>query len=243
MQNKLLIRASSVGRLMTEPKEKAKKEVGELGDTAKALMREIWLFNEFGYSEDVYTKQMLKGHLCEQDSIGLVQEVLGGEFRMKNTQAFQNEYSSGHPDIVLKQEDYIEDTKTSYNLRTFLEAGIDKNYEWQGQDYMWLTGKKNFRLIYCLVPTPDEIILEEKKSFWYKFGCDETNQDYIDISMQIDHNNDIIRKIPPEKRIKVFEFEYSEEKTEKFLIQYEKAKRYYDTLELKSYEPKLQFAL
>lgn len=235
MENKILIRASQAGRLMTEPKEKAKKEAGELGDTAKTLMREIWLKNMFGYSEDVFTKQMLKGHLCEQDSIGLVQQVLGGEFRIKNTEPYQNEYTSGHPDIVLKKEDFVEDTKTSYNLRTFLEADLDKGYEWQGQMYMWLTGKRNFRLIYCLVPTPDEIIREEKKSFWYKFGCDETNQNYIDISMQIDHNNDIIKNIAPEKRIKVFEFSYSEEKTEKFIAQYAKAMNYYKTLELKSY--------
>lgn len=234
MENKLIIRASKFGCIMTEPKTKADKEAGLLGETAKTFIESIWLFNNYGYKEDVVTDEMMKGHLCEQDSMALAQEVLGGEFRTKNTERFTNEYSSGHPDIILKKEDFLEDLKTSYNLRTFFEAKYKQGslYWWQGQCYMWLTGKRNYRLIYCLVPTPDEYIVEQKKRFYFKFNCDETNQDYIDISMQIDKNNDLIKEIPANERVKVFEFPYDAEAIEKFKVQYEKALNYYNTLKL-----------
>lgn len=236
-QNKLLIRASKLGAIMTEPKSKADKEAGLLGDTAKSFIESIWLMNKYGYKEDVITDEMMKGHLCEQDSMALVQSVLGGEFRVKNTQRFSNDYCIGTPDVILKKEDVIEDLKSSWNLRTFFEAEHKQGslYWWQGQAYMWLTGKRNYRLIYCLTLTPDEYILEQKKRFYYKFNCDETNQDYIDVSMQIDHNNNVINDIPAEQRVKVFEFRYDADAIDRFIIQYDKALNYYNTLELKSY--------
>ncbi len=234
MQNKLLIRASALSRLMSEPKSKADKEAGLLGETAKTLITEIWLNNEYGYKEDVVTDEMMKGLICEQDSMSLVQDVLGGEFRLKNTTYFKNEFIHGTPDIILSKEDYCEDIKTSYNLRTFVDAEYKQgnSYWWQGQAYMWLTGKTKYRLMYCLVETPSDITVEQKKRFYYKFNCDETNQNYIDISMQIDHNNNIISKIPKEKRVKIFEFPFDKEAIEKVKTQHAKALNYYNTLKL-----------
>lgn len=167
MQNKLLIRASALSRLMSEPKSKADKEAGLLGETAKTLITEIWLNNEYGYKEDVVTDEMMKGLICEQDSMSLVQDVLGGEFRLKNTTYFKNEFIHGTPDIILSKEDYCEDIKTSYNLRTFVDAEYKQgnSYWWQGQAYMWLTGKTKYRLMYCLVETPSDITVEQKSDF------------------------------------------------------------------------------
>lgn len=234
MQNNILIRASALSRLMSEPKSKADKEAGLLGETAKTLITEIWLNNEYGYKEDVVTDEMMKGLICEQDSMALVQDVLGGEFRLKNTTYFKNEFIHGTPDIILSKEDYCEDIKTSYNLRTFVDAEYKQgnSYWWQGQAYMWLTGKTKYRLMYCLVETPSDITVEQKKRFYYKFNCDETNQNYIDISMQIDHNNNIISKIPKEKRVKIFEFPFDKEAIEKVKTQHAKALNYYNTLKL-----------
>lgn len=234
MQSKLLIRASQLGLLMTEPRAKADKDAGMLSETAKTMVESIWLNNKYGYKENVVTDEMMKGLLCEQDSMALVQKVLGGEFRLKNTERKENDYVIGCADIVLKKEDIIEDIKSSYNLRTFFEADFKQGnaYWWQGQAYMWLWGKTNYRLIYCLVPTPDEYIVEQKKRFYYKFNCDENNQDYIDISMQIDHNNNLIKDIPAKQRVKVFEFKIDHDAIEKVKIQHAKAVNYYNTLKL-----------
>jgi len=234
VQDKLLIRCSQLGQLMGNPKTKADKEAGLLSETAKTLIRSMWLYNKFGYKEDVMTDEMMKGLLVEQDSMALVQSVLGGEFRVKNDERKSNDYIIGSCDIPLKKEDVIEDLKSSYNLRTFMDAEYKQgdNYWWQGMGYMWLWGKKNYRIIYTIVPTPDNYILEQKKKFWYKFNCDETNDDYIKISMQIDKNNELIKEIPEKQRVKVFEFKYDEDFIERVKLQHAKAVAYYKTLKL-----------
>lgn len=232
--DKLLFRCHNAGNLLTEPKLKSDKEAGKLSETAKSLVESMWLKNNFGYEERVFTDDMMKGLLCEQDSMQLVQDVLKGEFRVRYNQLVQNEYIVGTPDIVLEKEDCVEDIKTSSNLRTFFEAEPTKLYITQAQCYMALTGKKNYRLIYCLVPTPHELIVNEQKKIWYKFNCDEENEDYIRAAMQVEKNNDLIKMIPKEKRIKVFNFSFDEELINTLYQKIEKAREYYNTLELKS---------
>lgn len=232
--DKLLIRCSQLGLLMTDPKEKTKKEAGELGDTAKKLINSIWLYNKYGYKEDVVTDAIMKGLLVEQDGLALLQSVLGGEFRKKNEEIKQNDYIIGSCDIPLRKEDVIEDNKASQNLRTFFEAKykVGDRYYCQGQGYMWLWGKKNYRLIYTLVPTPDEYVKALKNKFYYKFNQDSANEDYISISMQIDKNNELIKEIPEKQRVKVFEFGFDEEFIEKVKVQHAKALVYYNSLSL-----------
>lgn len=232
-KSEILFRCSRLGDLMTDPRNKGES----ISETSKTFIRQIWLEKSFGYKEDVMTDEMLKGLLCEQDSLGLVKKVLGGEFRAKNTKRFRNEYVEGTPDIILKKEDVVEDVKSSYNLRTFMEAELAKPYYWQGQGYMWLTGKKNYRLMYCLVPTPEEIITEQKKRWYYKFNCDESNAHYIEMCEQIDHNNELISTLPAQCRVKVFEFEYDFEGIEKAKTRIEAARDYYDTLSLPNTAP------
>jgi hypothetical protein len=44
---------------------------------------------------------------------------------------------------------------------------VDKAYYYQVQGYMWLMGKKWARISYCLVNTPDYIILSEQNRLLY----------------------------------------------------------------------------
>lgn len=229
---KILFRSSAVGDLLPEPKLKADKEAGNLSETAKSLVTKVWLNNQFGYSEDVLTDEMLKGMLCEQEAMGLVQKVLKGEFRVSFKKNLKNDYITGTPDIVLQNEDYVEDIKSSFNLRTFIEAEPNRLYKTQAQCYMELTGKKHFRLIYCLNKTPQSIIVNQKQKWLYKFDGDSENKDYIKVSMQIDHNNNLIDKLPLEKRVKVFEFHHDKEYIANLYKKIEKAREYYNTLKL-----------
>lgn len=229
MENEILFRASQVGRLMTEPKLKVDKEAGNLGETAKSYIEEIWLQNKFGYKEEAMTDEMLKGLICEQDSMELVQKVLGGNFRVKNRENFKNDYLTGTPDIILP--DSVEDLKTSFTVKTFFKAELNSLYYWQGQVYMELTGRKNFRLIYCLVNTPEEIVLDLEKRVYYKFSCDEENPHYKTWIEQI-RKNHTFDAIPAEKRIKVIEFTHNPYDIEKMYRKIDKAREYYKTLTL-----------
>lgn len=229
--NKIKIRCSKLGSLMTEPKSKADKEAGNLSETAKSVIDELFLEKEYGYKNHVYTEPILKGLLCEQDSMGLVQTVLGGEFRIKNKETFKDNFICGTPDIVLKKEDVIEDVKTSYDIKSFFNASLTDEYFWQGQGYMHLTCKKNYRLIYCLIDTPFEIVQEEQKRWFFKFGCDENNPQYKEICESIERNHSY-KHIPIEKRIKIFDFKYEPAKIEMMLKKVEKAREYYQSLKL-----------
>lgn len=226
------IRCSNIGNIMKEPKLKADKEAGLLGETAKSVVENYWLKEQFGFYEEVTTDEMYKGLLVEQDSMALVQKVLGGEFRTKCNDYLENEFLMGNPDIVLSK--VVEDIKSSYTLRTFYGSELTDLYEYQGRGYMALAGKDKFRLIYCLVDTPAEIIIKLKKRLFYQYDSDEFNLDYIRLSKQIETNHLPSRipldVLPLHKRIKIFEIERDISIENKIYEQVKKCRNYYNSL-------------
>jgi hypothetical protein len=230
MENKILFRCSGTGSLMTDPKLKADKDAGNLSETAKTFVEDKWLFEQFGFSESIKNQYMDKGNECEQDSMDLVSQVVEGGFRSRYNTKLQNDYVIGTPDIVLA--DCVEDIKTSWNLKTFFNAELSKMYFAQAQCYMWLTGKEKYRLIYALVPTPQSMVLNECEKLVYKYGKNYDNEDYIKECQQIQRNNDLIKDLPTEKRVKVFAFDYDPAYIELLKIKIERAREYYNTLKL-----------
>lgn len=230
----VLFRCSQLGKLMTEPKLKADKEAGLLSETTKTYIREIWLKNEYGYDEVVITDAMLKGLLCEQDAMQLVQDVANdGIFREKFKDFLKNDYIMGTPDIVISEngERIVEDTKCNFTIKNFMDSDMSKIYEWQLRGYMWLTGATKARLRYALVDTPLEIIQEEQKRAFFRFGCDENNKQYQRICAQIERNH-TFSHIPAEKRLKTFEIKHDDYKISCLISQIEKCRKYYSTIEL-----------
>ena len=230
MENKILFRCSGTGALMTEPKLKSDKDAGNLSETAKTFVEDKWLFEQFGFAESIKNVYMDKGNFCEQDSMDLVSQVVEGGFRSRYNTKLQNDYVIGTPDIVLT--DCVEDIKTSWNLKTFFNAELSKMYFAQAQCYMWLTGKEKYRLIYALVPTPQSMVLNECEKLVYKYAKNYDNEDYIAECQQIQRNNDLIKELPTEKRVKVFAFDYDPNYIETLKNRIEKAREYYNTLKL-----------
>lgn len=218
-------RCSMVGILMTDPKLKADKEAGNLSEGAKTYIESVFLENNYGYKDFFQTDETLKGILTESTSLKLVHDVLGGEFRFKNRDLFENDYIKGTPDVILSE--IIEDIKSSFTIKTFLGSDITKQYEWQLRAYMWLTGRKKARLIYCLNDTPSEILTKLKHRESYKYS--ET--DFLDVCNQIDKNH-TYSHIPAKDRVKVFEIEHSDEKIELLKAKIIKAREYYSQLKL-----------
>jgi hypothetical protein len=243
MESKALkFHASSCYKLVTDPKTNADKAAGILAQTVKTYLKEIYLKEEHGYEEPIMTDPIMKGLLNEQDSIDLCQRVMGGKFRMKNRKHFNNEHFVGTPDVIL--DDCIEDVKTSWDLKTFFNCGdtessdkereIQKAYYYQGLVYMAMLGIKSYRLIYCLTNTPEEIVNGLISRVYWKFGSDTQNPDYIKFSEQIKRNHNFDH-IPDEKRIKVFEFEFDQEKYYDLVQRAVRAREYYATLKMPSY--------
>lgn len=222
----LLFRCSSVGALMTEPKKKG--EV--LSATAKTLIEAMWLERTYGYREPLVNEYMTKGLMLEQDSMALVQSMLGGPFRVKNRDRLSNDYVIGTPDIILS--DCVEDIKTSWSLRTFHEAELTTMYKAQAMAYMWLTGRTQYRLIYALVPNTDAAVLSQCERAKWQYGGDYDNPDYIAHCQQLKRNNDLINEIEPAKRVKVFAFDFEPEYIETLQTKIEAARDYYASLNL-----------
>jgi hypothetical protein len=225
----LKVRCSKLGDVFTNPKSKADKEAGNLSQTAKKLVSGMFLEEKYSYKELIFSNEIKKGNLCEQDSMQLVSDVYGG-FRYAFKDNLENEWLTGTPDIVLDSS--VEDIKTSYNIRTFHESSISKAYEYQLRGYMMLTNKEVAKLIYCLVPTPKEIIEEEKKRLYFKFDCQEDNPDYIEACSQIDHNNNIIKYISKELRVKSFVIKRDKKIEEEIKFRVEKLREVYKTIVL-----------
>ena len=187
--NETLIRASSVGYLMTEPVSKADKEAGVLSKTAQKHLIEVYIAEKYGRKRDIQTKQMKKGVEAEQDSIDLLSMYLKLPFS-KNEERFKNDFITGLPDII--NGDTIIDIKSSYDLWTFLgniPDKLDNLYYWQMQSYMWLTGTRNATIAYCLVNTPESIIEQEKYYLLKKMDViSEESPEFIKEAMKIEFN-------------------------------------------------------
>lgn len=179
------IRASSLGKIMTDPKSKDEK----LSAGAKTFLEEVAKEYVYGYHKVVTGKEMEKGTLVEDDSIELYNSVFFTNYT-KNTERKENDWLTGECDIFTGSK--IIDIKSSWSLATFpatSTAGIDKDYEWQGRAYMMLWDVDEFENAYCLVNTPDDLIGWEDASLHY-----------------VDHINPALRvTITPYKRDKVLE--------------------------------------
>ena len=187
--NETLIRASSVGYLMTEPVTKADKEAGVLSKTAQKHLIEVYIAEKYGRKRDIQTKQMKKGIEAEQDSIDLLSMYLKLPFS-KNEERFKNDFITGLPDII--NGDTIIDIKSSYDIWTFLgniPDKLDNLYYWQMQSYMWLTGTKKATIAYCLVNTPESIIQQEKYYLLKKMDViSEESPEFIKEAMKVEFN-------------------------------------------------------
>lgn len=160
----LLIRCSSIGHLMTEPRNKS--EVLSVG--AKTHIREVAAQDIFGVDFQISDKKIEKGNLVEDDSIELLNEVRGLSL-VKNKERRNNEWITGECDLFdgISGEGY--DIKSAWSLATFPLCMEDvaesqrKLYDWQMRGYMWLWDAPRWHVAYCMVSTPDHLCRYEPK--------------------------------------------------------------------------------
>lgn len=175
--SKVLFRCSSLGHLMTDPKTKADKEAGNLSESTKTHLIDVYISNKYGRNTDIQNKYVQKGLMAEEDAITLYSRVKKSYFK-KNEEHLSNEWIKGTPDMfkgkAIQSAEKIIDTKTSWDIFTFLRnksKELNKDYYWQGQGYMDLTGAKEMEVAYCLVNTPEILLNDEKRKLMWKMGA------------------------------------------------------------------------
>lgn len=236
--NETLIRASSVGYLMTEPVTKADKEAGVLSKTAQKHLLEVYVAEKYGRRKDIQTKQMRKGNEVEDEAIEFLGDFLGKPrgYYLKNTERFTNGFIAGTPDLIDIENGHgiIYDVKSSYDFWTFMGNILDKVdslYYWQMQSYMWLTGSTKAYVTFCLLNTPFGIIEQEKKSLLYKMNViSEESPEYVKEALKLEFNM-TFEDVPANERILFFPIERSEDDVLRIQAKVEKAREYLHTIQ------------
>jgi len=162
----LLIRCSSIGKLMTEPKTKAE---GPLSVGAKTHIRSLAAQAIFGVDFEVSSKEMEKGNLLEPDAIALLNRVRGLALT-KNTERRENDWITGECDLFDADARRGHDLKCSWSVATFPLVIVDcedKLYEWQMRGYMWLWDADSWEVNYALLSTPEHLARWEPASMHF----------------------------------------------------------------------------
>jgi len=199
-----------------------------LSTGAKSYIRELHLYLTKGVRQEINSKYIDKGNEVESLSIELASIMLEKEGLYKNDEYFSNDYLTGTPDVIT--EDSVIDVKSSWSAATFPFYDTElknKVYEWQLKAYMMLTGKSLSYLCYCLVPTPEVLILDEMRRVSWKRGeagevsekVENDVREYFDLS-----------KIPEFDRIKTFKIELTFEDIVKIKQHVRLARDYYSSL-------------
>lgn len=189
--NDIKIRCSSLGYVMTEPRTKSET----LSETCKGHLADIMVRAKYNRQNDIFNRYTTKGLMVEEDSITLYSR-LTKKFYRKNEEQLVNDWISGTPDLYegdsIDAASIVHDIKSSWDIFTFFrqhEAALNKQYYWQMQGYMMLTGAKEARLAYCLINTPNILLMDEMRKLAYKMGAaTEESEEYKKACEELTHS-------------------------------------------------------
>jgi len=199
------IRASQMYMLFVDSKKKV-----ELSETTKSLCYQI-IAKEIGALRQWTSRYVEKGIIMEDESIFFINQVLGTNYS-KNYTYYDGGEITGTPDIIT--DDMVIDIKNSFDLETHLknitQDELPKQYYYQLQSYMALTGKDKAKILYLLMPTPEHLLEKQARALEYKY------QDYDKTLDILKATNEVIASLPNEFRV----VEYAIVRDENFLNQF-----------------------
>lgn len=161
------VRASMLGKIMTEPTAAAIKAGEVLSQGAKTAIRDLAAQDILGIQFEVDAKALAKGNECEDEAIMLLNRVTG-RMLVKNTERRTNDWITGECDLCEPGRGF--DLKCAWSAATFpiLPEDIGGSqrslYEWQSRAYMMLWDADEWVVAYALVNTPEHLIGYEQRS-------------------------------------------------------------------------------
>lgn len=176
-------RASASGKLMTNPRGKD----ATISKTTISYLQEWYKENLYGHRKELNNKYINKGLALEDVAIDKMIEWLDLSFVMKNTDKFSDDHFTGEPDVIC--DGIVYDTKCSWDCFTFPlfeEELPNKDYFYQMQVYMHLTGCKKAVVCYVLLDSDDD---------WSDTNYNELGKDLRCKSFEIDYDAEVIKKM------------------------------------------------
>lgn len=154
-----MIRCSSIGKIMTNPRNKSE----EWSETAKAALLESVREELFGVRRSLDdVKCIQKGKMLEDEAIQLYNDVfLMNLEKVESSERRSNGIITGEPDLIAATRSKGVDIKVAWSLLTFPltpEQAGKKDYEWQARGYMCLFDLPAWEIAYCAMDTPGELI-------------------------------------------------------------------------------------
>jgi hypothetical protein len=212
MTHQFIARASSMRDLMTNPRLKSEL----LSATAKTAVQKAVLFDKYGIIDDISSKPIDKGIQLEPDAIEAASKVLGWFDVEPTKKRMINEYFTGEPDVLTPT--LLADIKCSYSGLTFpwfSEEIPTAGYFYQLQVYMNLSGHRTSELVYCLLDTPEQMVLDEINRKVWKMLPDPKYSNFGQSEIELMADEQVRRMhnfahIPIEKRIKKYRVDYDE---------------------------------
>lgn len=186
-----------------------------LGKTGENFLKKWFLEQKYSRRPDFWAKQIEKGLCVEPIGIQMLSNHLGVEL-FKNDEFFENEFIKGTPDV--DHEGIVWDIKSSWDIFSFpwFDKELpNKDYWWQMQGYMALTGHKKAALVYCLIDTPNPLIALELKKLYYQSGG--VAEDWTPEANDKLAENYRFNDIPEADRIKIFHIERDEKAIESII--------------------------
>lgn len=217
------VRASQIGKIMATPRKSG--EV--LSETAKTYVHDLVLEEKYGIKKEFSSRYTDKGNEVEEIGIALVNNVLNYQFIYKNYEFFENDWVKGTPDV--NTDEVLLDVKCSWDATTFpfFDTEVpNKDYFYQLQGYMMLTGKQESILAYCLINTPFQMVEDEIRRAHWKFNLIEEN---TELRKEVESKH-VFDHIPEHKRVKYWFIRRDESVIEKIKERVELCREYYNLL-------------
>jgi len=225
-----LIHCSSLSKITTEPRNKADKDAGELSETAKTHLIEIYALEKYNFKKDISNKYTEKGNICEPEGLELIGDHTGLPIE-KNEEVFFNDYFVGTPDAILPDHRLIFDNKCSFDWVTFLsniDGELDNTYYCQMQGYLELLKMDTGYIAYTLIDTPESIRNDLKRQLFYKSNgkyLTEESPAFLR-EWEAKERNLIFSNYSSDQRILLFEVKKNEEYLEKARKKVEKCRNF-----------------
>jgi hypothetical protein len=208
------IRCSAIGKIMTNARSKTET----LSKTTISYLEEWTKEQIYSRRKEIFSKYLDKGNAVEVDSLDFIKTHLNYKQLEKNEESFENDFLTGTPDAIL--DDHIIDVKNSwdcFSFPLFFNSIPNKDYYYQAQGYMALTGIDRYKLIYTLMDTPEDLIQREY------FGDQST--DLVEFASKYKYSD-----IEPQYRIKVFDIYRNDEDIENIYNRVDECRQYINSL-------------
>lgn len=232
MKHQFIARASQMGDLMTNPRSKSEA----LSETARKSVQKAVLFDKYGITEDISSKAIDKGIQLEPQAIEIAGSVLGWFDVKPNKQRMINDFFTGECDVLTPT--LLADIKCSYSGLTFPWFASEiptAGYYFQLQVYMELSGHRTSELVYCLLDTPEQIVLDEINRKIWKMLPDPKYANYNQTEIELMADEEVRRMhnfdhIPIKSRIKKFDVKYDAEVIKAMQERVTLCRAYYDEI-------------